>query len=439
MFILKNIKLAELSPNNGQVPGLPKNPRFIRDTRFEALKKSIEDAPEMLALRELIVYEYQGKYIIIAGNMRYRAMKDLGFGDAPCKVLDKDTPVEKLREYTIKDNQAFGADDWECLANEWDAEELSSWGMETPDTWGADEGNDGEDETASGENTQIEVEDDDFDEDSEPIPTRCSPGDIFALGSHRLICGDSTSPETLSALMDGELADLYLTDPPYNVDYTGKEKALVDYGRKNNRISQGEHVGIKNDCMSDNDFKAFLIKVFKNAHELIKPGAVFYIWHANTQCLNFFSACLEIGWKIRECLIWVKNRFVMGRQDYQWQHEPCLYGWKDGAAHKWYNNRSQTTTLNFSLPSRSDLHPTMKPVPLFAYQIQNSSKEGDLVLDSFGGRGTTLIACEQLNRNARLVELSPAYCDVILARWEKLTGQKAEKLRNINENKEEVV
>lgn len=177
--------------------------------------------------------------------------------------------------------------------------------------------------------------------------------------------------------------------------------------------------------MDDESFRRFLVSAYSAADSVLKEGAAFYIWHADSEGFNFRGACRDVGWKVRECLIWSKNSFVLGRQDYQWQHEPCLYGWKDGAAHNWYSDRSQTTILKFDRPNRNAEHPTMKPVGLFQYLIRNSTKRGDIVLDSFGGSGTTLIACEQSGRSARIIELDPCYCDVIIERWQNLTGQRA--------------
>jgi site-specific DNA-methyltransferase (adenine-specific) len=177
--------------------------------------------------------------------------------------------------------------------------------------------------------------------------------------------------------------------------------------------------------MDDESFRRFLVSAYSAADSVLKEGAAFYIWHADSEGFNFRGACRDVGWKVRECLIWSKNTFVLGRQDYQWQHEPCLYGWKDGAAHNWYSDRSQTTILEFDRPNRNAEHPTMKPVGLFQYLIGNSTKRGDIVLDSFGGSGTTLIACEQSGRSARIIELDPCYCDVIIERWQNLTGQRA--------------
>lgn len=233
-------------------------------------------------------------------------------------------------------------------------------------------------------------------------------GDVWLLGKHRLMCGDSTSAEDTEKLMDGAKADLLLTDPPYNVAYEGGTE---------------ERLTIQNDDMNDADFRQFLVDAFTAADSCMKPGAAFYIWHADTEGYNFRGACRDIGWQVRQCLIWAKNTFVLGRQDYHWQHEPCLYGWKDGAAHLWAGDRTQSTILNFDKPARNGEHPTMKPVDLFAYQVQNNTNTGNAVLDLFGGSGTTMIACEQLGRCGYLMELDPRYVDVIVKRYIGITGK----------------
>lgn len=395
----KIIKIADLEVNRGQIDGLPKNPRTIKDERFEALKKSIEDAPEMLNLRELLVYPHNGKYVIIGGNMRLKACKDLGYKELPCKVIDENTPVEKLREYTIKDNIGFGADDWGALFEDWNTDELADWGLEFPEDINVDET----------QETEI-VED----EVPEEVETKCKRGDLWQLGEHRLFCGDATIMDDAEKLMGGGgQIDMLLTDPPYNQNYEGGTK---------------EKLTIKNDSMSDTAFRQFLLDAFIVADAYMKAGAVFYIWHADAEVFNFRFACREVGWKVRECLIWNKNAMVLGRQDYQYKHEPCLYGWKDGASHSWYSDRKQTTILDFNKPLRNGEHPTMKPLDLIGYQIKNSSKKGDVILDLFGGSGSTLIACEQLNRKCFMMELDEHYCDVIIARWEKLTGKTAVKI-----------
>ena len=239
-------------------------------------------------------------------------------------------------------------------------------------------------------------------------------GDMYKLGDHLVLCGDSTSLDEVKRLLGGGKSDMLLTDPPYNVEYTGKTKDALT---------------IKNDKQGDDAFRQFLTDAFQNANEVMKPGAVFYIWHADSEGFNFRAACNEVGWKVRQCLIWNKNSMVMGRQDYHWKHEPCLYGWKDGAGHLWASDRKQVTVLDFERPSRSESHPTMKPVKLFAYQVSNNTKGEDVVLDLFGGSGTTIIACEQLNRKCYTMELDPKYCDVIIKRYIELKGSDADVYR----------
>lgn len=206
------------------------------------------------------------------------------------------------------------------------------------------------------------------------------------------------------------MADLLVTDPPYNVAYEGK---TVDA------------LTIENDSMADADFRHFLRDCYAAANAVMNPGATFYIWHADSEGFNFRGAAHDIGWRVRQCLVWAKNTMVLGRQDYQWKHEPCLYGWKEGAAHSWYSDRKQTTVLEFNKPQRNGEHPTMKPVDLIQYQVENSSRAGDSVLDLFGGSGTTLIACETTGRINRSMELDPKYVDVIVRRWQNFTGKSA--------------
>lgn len=209
----------------------------------------------------------------------------------------------------------------------------------------------------------------------------------------------------------GVQADLYLTDPPYNIGYEGKTK---------------KKLRIENDIQDSDSFRNFLVLAFGAAKSVMKAGAAFYIWHADTEGYNFRGACMDVGWQVRENLIWSKDVFTLGRQDYQWKHEPCLYGWNEGSSHVWYSDRKQSTVLEFARPKRSEEHPTMKPIPLFDYQIRNSTKEGDVVFDSFGGSGTTIMACEQNGRIGYCMELDPKYVDVIINRWESFTGKKAE-------------
>lgn len=265
----------------------------------------------------------------------------------------------------------------------------------------------------------IEDEVPEVDEENEPISQL---GDIWQLGKHRLMCGDSTKKECVNKLMNGNLADLFLTDPPYNVAL-GHSDTEED-ARQRHRRTDG--LLIMNDKMNDNDFYTFLFEMYLCAKDAMKDGASFYIWHADNEGLNFRLALKNAGLQLRQTIIWNKSSITLGRQDYQWKHEPCLYGWKDGAGHNWYSDRCQSTVLDFKKPSKSEHHPTMKPVELFAYQTQNSSKKSDIILDLFGGSGTTIIACEQIDRICYSMELDPKYCDVIIKRWETFTGKKAE-------------
>jgi DNA modification methylase len=252
------------------------------------------------------------------------------------------------------------------------------------------------------------------DEDEAPEPPavpKTRRGDIYVLGNHRLICGDSTILTDVEKLTAGLLADMVWTDPPYNVDYEGKTKDALT---------------IQNDKMNPENFYQFLFDAYSNLLMFTKPGGAIYVAHADTEGMNFRKAMVDSGWMIKQCLVWVKQTLVMGRQDYHWKHEPILYGWAPGAAHNWYTDRKQTTVLEFNKPNRNAEHPTMKPVELIEYCIGNSCSPCGLVLDLFGGSGSTLIACEKMGRRAYLCELDPRYCDVIVARWEKYTGQKAE-------------
>ena len=206
------------------------------------------------------------------------------------------------------------------------------------------------------------------------------------------------------------MVNLFLTDPPYNVNYEGGTK---------------DKLTIKNDNLDNKEFKNFLTKAFNNAFDVMKNGASYYVWHSSREAVNFITSLEEAGFEVKQQLIWNKNSIIMGRQDYQWKHEPCLYGWKGGASHYFINDRTLTTVLDFDKPNKNDLHPTMKPIELLKHQINNSTKENDIVLDLFGGSGSTLIACEELKRNCYMLELDPKYVDVIIQRWENFTGKKA--------------
>jgi site-specific DNA-methyltransferase (adenine-specific) len=372
------IKISEIKPNAN-------NPRTIKDDKFAKLVKSIKEFPEMLKLRPIVVND---DMIVLGGNMRLKACKEAGLKEVPI-IKASNLTEQQQKEFIIKDNVGFGEWDWEQLNNEWEAEELTEWGLDVPefDT-----------------NEVLEAEEDDFDITPPEIPITVL-GDLYEIGEHRLICGDSTQTDTFDKIMDGKLADMCVTDPPYNVAYEGKTKDALT---------------IDNDSMGNDDFYKFLYDFYTALTTSVKKGGAIYVWHASSEIINFGKAMVDAGWLLKQQLIWVKNTMVMGRQDYQWKHEPCLYGWLAGDSHKWYSDRKQTTVINWDKPHRNAEHPTMKPIGLFGYQIENSSKLGDIIIDAFGGSGTTMVACEQLKRKAYIIEYDPKYCDVIVNRMRKL-------------------
>lgn len=355
---------------------------------------------------------------VLDGHLRLKGAQKLNMQEVPVIWADGMTEAQ-VKQFRILVNQSVSWADW-------DEEKLMAELTALADM-GADLGLTGFDSAeidrlmaeARKLAGEVEADPDDVPElDGEAAEGRVKHGDVWELGDHVLMCGDSTDYVDMSTLMNGDLADLWLTDPPYNVAYEGKTKDALT---------------IENDAMDDGKFRAFLVDAYTNADAVMHDGAAFYIWHADSEGYNFRGACRDVGWKVRQCLVWVKQHFVMGRQDYQWKHEPCLYGWKEGAAHAWNSDRSQTTVLEFDRPARNEEHPTMKPVDLFEYLIQNSTERGDLVLDSFGGSGTTVIACERTGRRARVMELDERYAAVIVARWEKFTGRTAELLTRLDE------
>ena len=341
---------------------------------------------------------------IIAGHGRVLASRKLNLVSVPCIQLSHLTEAQK-KAYIIADNKL-------ALNAGWDDEMLAVELTDLKDM--------GFDLELTGFNTD-EIEallapvgtEGLTDEDAVPeVPEAPVTvlGDVWLLGNHRLMCGDSTSIDAVDKLMAGGGADMLLTDPPYNVAYEGATK---------------QKLTIQNDSMGDGEFRQFLRDAFVTAENAMKNGAVFYIWHSDSEGYNFRGACQDAGLKVRQCLIWKKSSLVMGRQDYHWKHEPCLYGWKEGAGHLWAADRKQTTILEFDKPSRNGEHPTMKPVGLFEYQMLNNTKGGDIVLDLFGGSGTTIIAAEKNGRYGYLMELDPKYCDVIVQRWQEFTGKTA--------------
>ena len=375
---------------------------------------------------------------IVEGHGRLIACKELGMTEIPVIRLDHLTDEER-KAYTLAHNKLTMNSDFDIdILNE----ELASFDTIDMSDFGFDLDFDMEEE---------EVIEDEVPE--APLEPKSKPGEIYQLGKHRLMCGDSTNIEDVNKLMDGAVADLVVTDPPYNVDYENTFAGQSSTTRKARSI--------ENDVMNDKQFYNFLNKAFKNIYDNIKAGGAFYVWYASREVVNFSNALEDNNLNVKQELIWNKNSLVMGRQDYQWKHEPCLYGWKEGASHYFTDDRTQTTVIedkgidlkklkkeemlkllqdiysdkisttiiNEDRPSVSDLHPTMKPVKLIARQIKNSSRKNEIVLDLFGGSGTTLMACEQLNRKCYMMEYDPVYVDVIIERWENFTGQKAVKIK----------
>lgn len=376
-----NIAIRDIHP-------YPNNPRKNSDA-VDAVAESIRQCGYCAPI---IVDE---DHIILAGHTRYKALKKLGWKECPVLLL-RGMSDEQKRKYRLLDNKTGELATWDldALAEELEALDFDGFdfGFELS-------------ETVTDEGAQY----DDY-EVNPPAQPKSKRGDIYVLGRHRLMCGDSTSEDDVQALVGSTQIDMLLTDPPYGVDYTGKT---------------ADALKIENDAQTDEDLEIFLTSAFRGADAVMKPGAAFYIWHADSKGGIFRTACQQVGWKVRQVLIWAKNSLVLGRQDYQCQHEPCLYGWKGGAAHKWTSDRKQSTLLNFDRPTKNKEHPTMKPVPLFDYLIKNNSEVGDDILDLFAGSGTLAIACEQNGRNAYMMEYDPKYVDVIIDRWERLTGKKA--------------
>lgn len=408
---IETIKTAELVPYD-------KNPR-INDNAVDLVANSIRE----FGFKQPIVIDKNK--VIIAGHTRWKAAKQLGLDEVPCVLADDLTPAQ-VKAYRRADNKVAEASEWDydLLEEELDGIldiDMSDFGFDTE-----------EEDTA-------EAVEDEYEPDipEEPVSKR---GQVYQLGEHRLMIGDSTNAEDVASLCDGEIMDLVVTDPPYNV-----------------AIENSQGMTIENDDMDSDNFYDFLVQAFENMNDHLKAGGVFYIWHASRTQRAFEDALNAVGLEVREQLIWNKNALVLGRQDYQWKHEPCFYGWKDGASHYFINTRSLTTVIdddeidldamkkdelkdllqkileaypevtviNEKKPAKNDLHPTMKPIKLIARQVKNSSRTKERVLDLFGGSGSTLIACEQLDRKCYMMEYDPRYADVIIDRWESQTGKKA--------------
>lgn len=409
---IENLTTGELMPYEN-------NPR-INDEAVELVANSIQE----FGFKQPIVIDSTN--VIIAGHTRWKAAKLLGLKEVPCVRADDLTPAQ-VKAYRLADNKVAEASewDWDLLQGELDEIEdldMSDFGFFT------------EEATDTAEAIEDEYEPD------IPPEAKSKTGQIYQLGQHRLMVGDSTSSADVEALCNGDIMDLVVTDPPYNV-----------------AIENSQGMTIENDDMDSASFQDFLTAAFDNMNDHLKAGGAFYVWYASRTHMDFEQALNNVGLEVREQLIWNKNALVLGRQDYQWKHEPCLYGWKDGASHYFINTRTLTTVLDSDevnldemkkdelkdlikkildtypevtvidekKPAKNDLHPTMKPIKLIAKLVRNSARTGENVLDLFGGSGSTLIACEQLNRRCYMMEYDPRYADVIIDRWEEFTKQKA--------------
>lgn len=417
----QRIAIDLIEMNTGQIAGLPSNPRQWTKAQLDNLKASIEETPELLEARGCIVDYHEGKYVCLGGNMRYAACKALGMSELPCYVVPEGTTILKKKEIVAKDNGSFGDWDYDALANEWGDLDLAGWGVSIPPEWGAAAADAAETDSRGGQ-----AKDDEFDEKEAQIEKKCSKGDIWRLGEHRLMCGDSTDEAAIKRLMDGDKADMVFTDPPYGVSI-GDKNAALNSVQPSGRCCKN----IENDTLSADELYPILVKAMTNARLSCKEDACYFVTSPQGGELGLMMMMMmkDAGLPVRHMLVWEKNSatFSLGRLDYDYQHEPIFYTWTK-KHHNYRKGQYRTTIWKYDKPRKCDLHPTMKPVELVANCLNDATKAGDIALDVFGGSGTTMIACEQLGRRARLMELDPHYCDVILARWEKFTGMKAEKI-----------
>ena len=396
---------------------------------------------------------------VIAGHGRILAAKEIGWETVPCVFIEGLTEEER-KAYILADNRLTELGEWDMDLVQQELAALSDADFDISLT--------GFDPDLRFDDSMAQITDDGWTEDSGPQAEepRSRVGDIWQLGNHRLMCGDSTDPEMVAALMAGEQADLMVTDPPYNIglggDDSGAAQSTDELAKKRKRQDDGAF--LLNDNLGEKEFVDFLTRAMTNGKDALREGGAFYVWYATRTTEQFLAGMRNAGLEVKQILIWVKGHFTLGRQDYQWQHEPCLYGWKDGAAHYFLDSRKQSTVIEDlqpdlahmkkaemeallreiyaeetatdvireAKPNVSELHPTMKPLKLIARQIRNSSKTGEKVLDLFGGSGTTLIACEQMDRRCFMMEFDPHYADMIVDRWEQLTGLKALKINDFS-------
>jgi len=380
----EKISINKLIPN-------PNNPRLIKDDKFKKLVQSIKDFPEMLDIRPIVVNK---DMVILGGNMRYKACKEAGVKEIP--VIITDLSEEKQKEFLIKDNTAGGEWDWDIIANEWDIEQLTDWGLDVPINL----------------ETELEAVEDNY-EQPDTIETDIVLGDLFEIGEHRLLCGDSTDSDAVAKLMDGQKADMVFTDPPYLMDFDGG----MTTNKEGNwtKSFNATHGGIKNDKMDKSKEADFLDGINTNI-QLFTKGA-FYICFYRLKLGDYFASMDRTGLKTRTLITWNKGNHTMSNSDYWSKFEHIFYGWIE--EHNWYGGNDYDI-WDISRTKKNDLHPTMKPIPLCEKAITNSSKENNIVLDVFLGSGSTMVAAHQLNRKCYGMELDPKYCQVIVDRMKKL-------------------
>jgi len=374
---------ADYNPRKDLKPG---------DAEYEKLKRSIEQ----FGYVEPVIWNKTTGFVV-GGHQRLKVLLDMGITEVECVVVEMDAEKEKALNIALNK-----------ISGEWDKDKLA---LLIADLQGADFDvsltgfEPAEIDSLFKDAQQDKVKDDDFDVEAElKAPVITKAGDVWTLGRHRLVCGDSTKPETFALLMGDRKANLVITDPPYNVNYEG---------------SAGK---IKNDNMADDAFYQFLLAAFQNTEAVMADDASIYVFHADTEGLNFRRAFADAGFRLSGTCIWKKQSLVLGRSPYQWQHEPILFGWKKKGKHQWYTGRKESTIWEFDKPKKNGDHPTMKPIPLLAYPIMNSSMSNTLVLDPFGGSGSTLIACEQTERSCCTIELDEKFCDVIVKRYIEQVG-----------------
>ena len=378
---VKVVKINDIKSN-------PNNPRIIKDDKFKKLVESIKGFPEMANVRPIVV---NTDMIVLGGNMRLKAMKEAGWKEAPIQIVNWDE--QKQKEFIVKDNVGFGEWDWDDLANNWDAQELTDWGLDIPNF----------------DVNNLEAEEDEFAVPEGGIETDIILGDLFEIGEHRLLCGDSTDSDQVAKLMNGQKADMVFTDPPYGVSYEGGH-------------NKKKRTGIENDTLQGQDLTDLFYESLMNADLFSHDHSAFYIWYSTNKSVETFNSFANLNLQVRAVLCWYKVRSGLGAFMAQYipNFEPFIYAFKKGKSPQWFGASDEKSVWELKKDSKNEYHPTQKPVELPERAMKNSSKENNIILDVFGGSGSTMVAAQQLNRKARLMELDPKYCQVIVDRMRKL-------------------